>query len=203
MTRYRDSRRSGSHWHVDCRIEGELPEDHLVSPRFFINLLFASTALVLSLIFGWFSYRTFNLTHQIREWDQRIQRSSAEVMEIQRMQREFVAEASKVDQAYGVIRPSLFVSEFVTVLSRTLPSQINVELLERNDDDIVMRGTIRDTSQRASRLLVDYIEVLRKDPKIAARFRNIKVTAFERAKVKEEMQNFGITFRLQPLPPFP
>src|SRR5436190_810279 len=100
MSKVRESFRLGSHWHVDCRLEEELPEDNLVSLQFLVNLLFGLTTFSLVLVACWVGYQAFNQHRQIREWDKRIAESLPQVRQIQTLQREYVAEASKIDQAY-------------------------------------------------------------------------------------------------------
>jgi hypothetical protein len=201
MSKLRESFRLSSHWHVDCRLEEELPEDNVVSLQFVVNLLFGLATFSLVVVAGWIAYQAFNQHRLIREWDTRIAESMPQVRQIQALQREYVTEASKIDQAYGAIRPTLFISQFIRVLGETLPSQIGVETLEWNDTDVIMRGVLRGSSQQSIRILGDYVDLLRKHDKIGPRFREIRATGFERIRGREDLQNFGIIFRLQPLPP--
>jgi hypothetical protein len=115
------------------------------------------------------------------------------------MQREYVAEASKIDRAYASIRPSLLVSEFLTVTGQTLPPQLTIDVVEWNDNGIVMRGNFHGTILAARGILGAYVAGLRKEEKFNQRFRKIEVTQLFRGKM-EEIQNFELTFSLQPLP---
>src|SRR4051812_27017348 len=105
MSQRREPLRLGSHWHVDCRLEAELPEDNIVSPHFAAHVLFGSVAFAMLLFTGWLGYKTLNLRSQVRDWEKTIGTNSVEVRDLQRMQREYVAEASKIDQAYAAMRP--------------------------------------------------------------------------------------------------
>lgn len=197
MTPRRDPLRAGSHWHVDCRIEAELPKDNLVSGRFIANTLFGSLAIALLLVFARLSYQTWTTSRQVTDWTARISKSMPEVNVIRGMQREYVAEASKVDQAYGTIRPALFVTEFIGVLGRTLPREISVESMDWNDQDIVMRGLVRESRLESGRILTQYVELLKKDPVIGPQFNGaIRQIGFDPNK-----GTFALAFRLQPLPP--
>ena len=201
MTRRRETLRLGSHWHVDCRLEAELPDDKIVGVHFIANALFGTMTLGLLLFASYLGYKCYNIKSQIKAWDQSLAENAAEVRSIQLLQREYVTEASKVDQAYGSIRPALHVSSFVTALGRTLPGEVTIDMVEWNDSGILVRGYLREPVPVAARLLGDYIEVLRKDEKIGPQFSEIKVTAFDRAKRNEELQSFGLRFVLKPLPP--
>lgn len=197
MTPRRDALRAGSHWHVDCRIEAELPKDNVVSGRFVANILFGSVAFALLLVFTALSYQTWTTSRQVRDWTARIAKNMPEVRAIQGLQREYVAEASKVDQAYGTIRPTLLVTEFLSVLGRTLPREISVESLEWNDQDIVMRGLIRESRVESGRILTQYVELLKKEPLIAPQFNG----AIRQIQFDPNKGTFAVAFRLQPLPP--
>src|SRR4051812_39694536 len=100
MSRKRDPLGLPPHWHVDCRLQSELPEDTIVGTRFLVNALFSGVALAALLFAGWVGYLTLNLHSQIRDWEQRIKENRAEVRDIQRMQQEYAVEAGKIDQAY-------------------------------------------------------------------------------------------------------
>ena len=66
MKRSRDPLALSPHWHVDCRIEAELPEDNIVGTRFLINMVFTVLALAAVLFTGWLGYKNLGLRYQIR-----------------------------------------------------------------------------------------------------------------------------------------
>jgi hypothetical protein len=184
------------HWHVDCRIEAELPEDTIVGTRFLINVVFTALALTAFLYTGWLGYVNLNLRRQIRDWELRINENRAEVRDIQRMQQEYATEAAKIDQAYTLVRPQLFVSDFFADIGRTRPEQMAIDSIEWNDTGIVIRGSLAEKSERATRLLGGYVELLRRDAKIAPQFREIGLTDVDRGTTGETLR-FEIVFRLK------
>jgi hypothetical protein len=195
MSTPRDALRSGAHWHLDCRIEAELPKDN-VSIRSVANLLSGTIAFALLLVFSAAGYYTWTLYRQARDLDAYIAKGMPDVRIIRAQQREYVDEASKVDQAYGAIRPSLLVTEFIAVLARTLPPEIVVESVNWTDSDIVMSGVVRESRIESGRILTQYVERLKKEPGFAAQFSSIKQVEFIPSK-----GSFALAFRLQPLPP--
>jgi hypothetical protein len=201
MPKSRDPLDLSPHWHVDCRLEGELPEDTVVGTRFLINAVFGSAAIILMLLIGWLAYQSFSLRYQIRDWDKRISDYKAEVGDLQIKQGEYRAEADKIDQAYPLMKPPLFVSGFVAHLGQTLPAPMSVDVIESNDSRVAVRGSVRETSERASRILSDYVNLLRADAQFAASFRAdkpISLTGLERNKNNDDLQNFEITFYFKP-----
>ena len=197
MKRNRDLLSLTPHWHVDCRIEAELPDDSVVGTRFLANVLFSAMALGLVLFTGWTAYLCLSVRNQTRDWEQRINDNRAEVRDIQRMQREYAAETIKIDQAYALVRPRFFVSGFLANLGRSRPDQITIDTVEWNEAGVVVRGNLRESSARAMPLLGGYVDLLRKDEKISALFREINLTDLERGAGGDSLR-FEIQFKLKP-----
>lgn len=197
MKRKRDPLPLTPHWHVGCQIEAELPEDNIVGRRFLVNMIFTAVAAGLLLYAGWLGYVSMSLRHQIRDWERRMDDNRSEVRDIQRMQREYATEAAKIDQAYALVRPQLFVSGFVADIGRTKPEQMTIDIIEWNAAGIVIRGSVRETSERASRIVGGYVELLRKDEAVAPLFREIVPTSIDRG-TGGDMLKFEISLRLKP-----
>ncbi|MSU66367.1 MAG: hypothetical protein EXS38_09765 [Opitutus sp.] len=121
MSRSRDPLTLSPNWHVDCRIEAELPQDNVVGTRFLIKVVFTAFGMRALLYAGWLGYLNVSLRHQIRDWEQRIVGNRAEMIDIQRMQRDYAVESAKIDQAYALVRPPLYVSGFTNNIGRTRP----------------------------------------------------------------------------------
>ncbi len=184
------------HWHVDCRIESELPEDNVVGTRFLINVVFTAFAAGALLFTGWLGYLNLSLRHQIRDWEQRIVENRAEMLDIQRMQRDYAVEGGKIDQAYTLVRTQLYVSGFLNHIGRTRPEQMVIDIIEWNESGVIVRGSVREKSERATRLLGGYVEQLRRDDKVAPLFRDIGLTDVDRGSTGETL-HFEIVFRLK------
>jgi hypothetical protein len=197
MKRKHDPLALTPHWHLDCRIESELPEDNVVGTRFLINAAFSAVALAALLFAGWLGYSNLALRYQTRDWEQRIRDNRAEVREIQRMQHDYAAAAAKVDQAYALVRPQFFVAGLLSDLGRTRPEPVVIDTVEWNDTGIVVRGTLRETSERAATLLRNYVDQLRRDEKIGPLFREIVMSDIERTASADALR-FEISLRPKP-----
>jgi hypothetical protein len=189
-----------AHWHLDCRIESDLPEDNVIGTRFLINTLFAAVAVAGVLFAGWLGYLDLSTRHQTRDWERRIEENRAEVRDIQRMQREYAVEAAKIDEAYKLIRPQLGVYDFLSNLGRSRPSQLVIDAIDWNDSGIIVRGNLRESSERASLLLGNYVKALFKEEKMAALFKEIRLTGFDRGATNDVI-NFEVAFYLKPAKP--
>lgn len=185
-----------AHWHIDCRIESELPEDNIVGRRFLTNVLFAAAAFACLLATGWLGYLDLSTRHQIRDWEQRINDNRAEVRDIQRMQRDYAIEAGKIDEAFKLIKPTMFVSGFIANLGRSRPAQLVIDAIDWNDATIIMHGSVREKSERASLLLGNYVKALGKDEAMMPLFREIRLTGFDRGAT-DDVINFEIAFYLK------
>jgi hypothetical protein len=196
MRRNRDPLTLSPHWHVDCRIEAELPDDNVVGTRFLINVLFGAVTVGAIIFTGWLVYLSMSLRSQIRDWEQRIEDNRAEVRDIKRMQGEYSTAAIKVDQAYALVRPQFNVSAFIASIGRTRPEQMTVDAIEWSEGVITMRGSLRETSERASQLLGGFVKQLGREEKIGPLFREIVLTNVER-DTAGDLIKFEITFRLK------
>lgn len=197
MKRSRDPLAVAAHWHVDCRLEAELPEDKIVGTRFLVNALFTALAAAMLLFTGWLGYVSLSLRHQIQDWENRINDNRAEVREIQGMQRDFAVEAAKIDQAHALMRPRFGVSRFISSIGRTRPEQMAVDIIEWNESGVFVRGSVTESSERATRMLGGYVEQLRKDERIGPIFQEIVLTSLDRGGMGGSLR-FEIHFRLKP-----
>lgn len=71
-----------------------------------------------------------------------------------------------------------------------------IDIIEWNESGIVVRGSLRETPERASRLIGGYVDVLRADQKIGSRFA-VVLTDLDRGATGDAMK-FEISFRLKP-----
>lgn len=200
MSRKHDPLGLAPHWHVDCRIEAELPEDNIVGTRFLINALFSGVALGMVLFAGWLGFLNFNLHRLIENWDHRMRENRSEVRDIQRMQQEYAVEAAKIDQAYTLVRPHFFVSGLIMDLGRTRPDPVMIEVIEWNDAGVIVRGNLRSTSEQATVILGKYVKDLVADEKIGPLFDKIGLVDIDRGLTGDTVK-FEILLKPKPVKP--
>ena len=82
---------------------------------------------------------------------------------------------------------------FLNELGRTRPDQMVVNSIESTGQSIVVRGTLGESSEKATLLIGQYVAQLSKNPELSSRF-EITVTSFERERGTDQ-QNFEVTFR--------
>ena len=197
MSKSRDPLALSPHWHVDCSLVAELPDDRVVSSRFLVNLPFGAVTLVLLVLFGLKLSTDLSLRFEIANSDRRMADSRVEVASIKQMQLDYIGASAKIELAHRLINNRLFVYHFTTELGHTRPEQMVINSIESTDTGVIVRGTLGESSERATLLIGEYVKQLSKDPEIGPRFKEINVTSFERNRATDQ-QNFELTFLYLP-----
>lgn len=196
MSKRRDPLALTPHWHVDCALEAELPDDRVVSSRFLFNLPFGAVTLVLLVFFGLKLSNDLSLRSFIADWSRRLSDSRVQVATIKQMQRDFAVTSSKIEQIHRLAQSRMLVYNFTTELGRTRPEQMTISSIESTATGVVVRGTLGESSERATQLIVQYVAQLSKNPEYGPKF-EITVTSFERDRASDQ-QNFELSFRFLP-----
>jgi hypothetical protein len=197
MSRARDRLFLTPHWHIDCRLVAELPEDSVVGIRFITYAVSCAIALAFVLFTGWYAYADISLRHQIEDATQRLEDDRWEVIEIRRLQRFYEIESKKIESAYSEIKNPILLSGFTNELGRTLPERMVVDSIDFGDGRILVRGRLRESSEQASILLGKYLDQLRADPEIGPHFASINVTGLDRSTEDDQMMSYSITLHLK------
>lgn len=199
MSRSRDPLALTPHWHVDCALEAELPDDRVVSSRFLFNLPFGAVTLTLLVFFGLKLSNDLTLRSFIADWHRRIAESKVQVAAIKQMQRDYTVVSTKIEQAHQLVKGRFFVYDFMNELGHTRPEQMTISSVESTPLGVAVRGTLGQSSEKATLLIGQYVASLNKNPAFSSRF-EITVTSFERDRASDQ-QNFELTFRLLPNAP--
>jgi hypothetical protein len=186
---------------VDCRLVVELPEDTVVGLRFMAFAITCAFALAALLFTGWIVYTDLTLRHMIDDGQQRIEEDRWDVIEIKRLQRFYEGETKKIESAYSEMKNPVLVSGFISELGRTLPERMLIDSIDWSDGKVTIRGGLRESSERASLLLGDYVEKLRSNAEIGPHFNSITLTGLSRSPDDEQMMGYEITMHLKPRSP--
>ena len=120
------------------------------------------------------------------------------MIEIRRLQRFYEIEAKKIESASSEMRNPILISGFILELGHDLPDRMVVDSIELNDGQFIVRGRLREVSERASRLIGSYLDRLRSDPDVGPYFSQINVTSLDRSSEDEQVMVYTITYRLKP-----
>lgn len=197
MSNARDRLFLTPHWHVDCRLVAELPEDSVVGIRFMTYAVSCAVALAAILFTGWYVYADISLRRQIDEASQRLEDDHWEVIEIRRLQH-FYENASKlIESAYNEMKNPFLISGFTSELGRTLPDRMAIDTIEFGDGKIVIHGRLRESSEAASILLGKYLDRLRADTAVGPHFTSINVTDLDRSTEDDQIMVYALTFKIK------
>ena len=103
--------------------------------------------------------------------------------------------------AYNLVHGRMFIYNFVNALGHTRPDSMVISSIESTSYGVAVRGTLGESSERATQLIGQYVDQLTKDPQFGRRF-EITVSSFERDRTSD-LQNFEIAFRFLPPPASP
>jgi hypothetical protein len=184
----------GPHWHYDCRIVAELPENRLVGIRFLTTTAFALTASVSFLMAMFLLYRDFTLSYQINDWFQRIEDAREGMKDIDQMRAEYDADANRIDAAYEVMKHPYVVSDFLARLGKILPEDMEIDDIQSSDAGIVIRGTMRVSTAAASKTLGGFVKTLNSNGPISSLFSPIRLTKLSRRDA-DDVITYSITFQ--------
>jgi hypothetical protein len=201
MSSARDRLFLSPHWHVDCRLVAELPEDSVVGVRFMTYAVSCAIALAMVLFTGWYAYADLSLRRQIEDATLRLEDDHWEVVEIRRLQHFYENESKKIESAYSEMKNPLLISGFTNEIGRTLPDRMAVDTIEFGDGKFLVRGRLRDSSEAASILLGKYLDKLRGDPEVGPHFSSINVTDLDRSTEDDQIMNYTLTLHLKPRTP--
>jgi Tfp pilus assembly protein PilN len=194
MARNRDPLSLAPNWHLDLRLEAELPEDNVVRTRFVVGAIFGTVAVASLLLLAWVGYTRANLRAEIADWDRIAEESKGNVREVEQMQKEFDAGALKIDKAAKIIKGRFLYSEFVVNIAQTLPATMVLDQIQLTEEGLKVTGRVASASD-----LGKYVSVLRQNPKFTSVFTEIKQSGFVPSKSGTAFV-YDITFRLKPNP---
>ena len=167
-------------WHIDRRLSGALPSNDLVRSRFMTNAITATLAACALIIGCWQLYLNNSLATEISYWNQRIQENQRQADELKALTRTLGEQTTKLDQAYGLMAAPYVLSDLVMAFGRTRLDRMNIESINGFAGGVVLRGTLRVPSEKATQQLRAYVESLRRDREFAALFGTIALTSLER-----------------------
>jgi hypothetical protein len=185
------------HWHVDCRLVAELPEDSVVGVRFMTYAVSCAIALAMVLFTGWYTYADLSLRKQIEDSSQHLDDDHWEVIEIRRLQHFYENESKKIESAYSEMKNPFLISGFTSEIGHTLPDRMAIDTIEFGEGKILIRGRLRDSSEAASILLGKYLDKLRADPEVGPHFTTINVTDLDRSIEDDDVMVYALTFHLK------
>jgi Tfp pilus assembly protein PilN len=194
MARSRDPLSLSPNWHLDLRLEAELPEDNVVRTRFVVGAIFGTVAVMSLLLLAWVGYTQANFRAAIAEFERTKEENKASMAEIDQLQKDFETGAQKIDKAAKLIKSRLLFSQFVANLAQALPATMALDQVQLAEDGIKISGQVT-----AAEEIRRTIAALRQNPKFTALFADIKQTGYTPSPSGNGF-TFEITFKPKPNP---
>ena len=185
----------GPHWHLDCRLAAELPEDNVVRARFLADAFFGAMAFGLLLLCLWSGYGNASVAGSIRDWERRMADQRTEMEALQKVQQDISRLGNRISQATELTGSPYLVSQLLLDLGRTRPDQVRIDVIQVTERMLYLRGNISETSDRATRVLGLYVQALRADPAIGPHFAEITPSSIDRVNNQSDAFSFEVTLR--------
>lgn len=184
-------------WHFDCRLSKELPDDNPVRGRFLAVLLSGTIATVALFYTGITLYTNSILRQDIAYWNENIRTNGAQLAELQKTITSIQAGTRRLDEIQRRTSSALTASEFIQEVGRSRPANVRIDMIEFRDGTAYIRGGLRESSQRASAILSQYVAELKANPRLRPLFQSIAQTGMDRNPQAGTM-SFEINLKLKP-----
>lgn len=161
-------------WHPNFRNFEKLPDTKVVRTAFFINVIAITIALVLLIFVGRREWELYTLKQQIAEKQNQIDQTKPGSDQSVALFKNYQAEEAKIVEVSSFATSRLTVSDLLIHLGETLPKNIALDRFDLRETDLILGATIRGAPDQASGLATAYIEQLKTDKTLAARFDEIK-----------------------------
>jgi hypothetical protein len=166
-------------WHPNFRSYEKLPDIKVVRTAFFVNGAAVSVALALLIYFGMQEWQIRGLSTQIAEAQKQIDRDKSGSDKAVVLYKKFQTEEARITEVEAFMKSKPIVSDIVVHLGQTLPSNIAFDGLDFRDNGLLLRLTVRGTSDAALGYATNYLEQLRGDKKLGA-FDDFSITTSTR-----------------------
>lgn len=167
-------------WHPNFRNYERLPDTKVVRTTFFVNVTAISVAAALLVFLGIREYRIRELNVQIDETQAVIAKTSKENNEAIRLSKIFETEGKKIAEASAFTKRTLAPSEFILLLGKTLPNEVQIESVDMRfsgatGDQCIVRGVVAGSKEAASGSADKYVQSLRSSPLFGSNFESVNM----------------------------
>ncbi len=187
-----------SAWHPNFRNYQKLPDIKVVRTAFFVNVAAVSVALALLIYFGAQEWQLHGLGLQISDWQRQIDQNKPGSDRAVALYKKFQAEEAKIAEVGAFVKSKQLVSDLIIHLGATLPPNIAYDAFDLRDTGLVLRLSVRGTSDAALGYATNYLEQLRSDKNLAV-FDEFSITTSTRNPATGRLA-VEMFLRLRPAP---
>jgi hypothetical protein len=164
-------------WHPNFRNYEKLPDIKVIRTAFFVNGAAIFAALALLVYFGYEELKLRAVTSQVADWQKQIDRTKKESEAAIATYKKFQAEEAKINEVEAFVTSKPSISALIIRLAQTLPAGIAIDSLDLREAGMALRLSIKGTPAVASQNANNYLDQLKADPELAARFDKFEFTS--------------------------
>jgi Tfp pilus assembly protein PilN len=191
-----------TYWHPSFRVVEALPDTKVIRTSFAVN----AVAIAAALAAGAFLYSResalADVSTQIDNLQEKVEAAKPRVAKAFELQKEFSAGEKKVREIEVFLAPKLVASDFLAIVSETLPRLISLDSIEMSSEVIRLRGTVVGSSERSAPLAKAYAEQLSAHPVLKEQMASIKLNNQNRDQSGDRF-TFEIELRFKAAKPAP
>jgi hypothetical protein len=154
-------------WHPNFRNFEKLPDIKVVRTAFFVNGAAIVIALVTAIYFGVQEWQLRGLNTQIADWQRQILEKKPGSDRAVVLYKKFQAEEAKITEVDAFVKSKPPVSDLIIHLGQTLPPNIAYDGMDLRENGMILRLTVRGTSDAALGYATAYLDQLKTDKKLA------------------------------------
>ncbi len=160
MKRNKKDNKQGPHWHPDFRDPGALPDVKVVRTSFFFNVCGIVVLCALLIVFFYREYDSRSVSEQIESMEGRLADRREQNQRAIDLNREFLAEAGKIDDLAAFLETPAAATEFLAELARALPDRILLSRIQywgrTSPPEVVLAGRVLGASGDATDVVSAY-----------------------------------------------
>jgi hypothetical protein len=178
-------------WHPDFRNYQRLPDTKVVRTSFLVNGIMLLVAGVAFIAMAYRVYEWRELSSQVTQWEQQIDRDKTPSAQAVVLYKKFQAEAANVAAVNTFLNSRPIVSELLLQIAKTLPDYVAIDRFDLGATHLNVRGTVRGAPDQASGRASSYLQILKSNPFLQERFSEINLLNLNR-----DPKSGGLTLEL-------
>lgn len=167
-------------WHPDFRNYERLPDIKVVRTAFFVNGAAISILLILLMLLAKSEWQVYAVNRQSDDRQRQIDHDKKGSDQNVALYKKFQTEEARIVEVNTFVKSKPVISELLFHFATKLPRNLALDNFDVRSNGLALRGTIRGAPDQATGYASAYIEQLKNDPFIVARFEDIALKSLNR-----------------------
>jgi Tfp pilus assembly protein PilN len=197
----KSSKQSAStYWHPSFRNTETLPDTKVIRTSFAVNAAAVATVLALGAFMVTREVSTSGVREQSAELRTKIAEMQPRLAKAAELQKQFAASEQKLREVDTYVKSGLVASDFLSLISSTLPRLISLDSIEMSSGSVRLRGSVVGSSERSAPLAKAYAEQLAVNPVLKEQMSSIRLNNQNRDQAGDRF-TFEIEMKLKSAAP--